>query len=420
MATLGDAKVNIRANLAPLRSGLRAARSAVTNAMRSVARTIKRSMKIAAVAIAAVGVASLKLAMDAEESENLFTVSMGRMAKATREWSDNLADALFLNRFELRKFVSTFNVMLNSMGIGIEEAAEMSQQLTQLALDMASFYNLKPDEAFQKLQAGITGEIEPLKRLGIIVNETTIKQRAMNEGMIVGGQALSEIQKVQLRYTEILSQTTKAQGDMKRTLDSTTNVFRSIGSLIKETGVYIGMVFKPGITGVAKAMRDWTKNSQDEVVAWSVVVKEKLEAAIAYFKQLKDLVENEGWDKAFEKLGVDIKKALTLTMGFIKPYAVEIGTVMGEAFIGAAKVSIKSLFSGQAGVGASISGGALLGGVVGSVAGPLGTAAGAAIGGVIGGAGKTAFDVGASRGEVRQLNREQAQWLRQNSQAGGN
>jgi hypothetical protein len=106
-----------------------------------------------------------KAAMAAEESENLFRVSMGDSAAATKAWSQTMSQALGLNQYEVRRNVATFNVMFESMGTGAEKANAMAKGLTQLAYDMASFYNLRPEEAFQKLQAGITGEVEPLKRL---------------------------------------------------------------------------------------------------------------------------------------------------------------------------------------------------------------------------------------------------------------
>ncbi len=112
---------------------------------------------------------ALDMAMDAVESENLFEESMGGMADSAREWSKQLRKDLGLNEYEVRKNVATFNVMFDSMGISEDAAYDMATGMSQLAYDMASFYNLPTEEAFQKLQAGITGEAEPLKRLGILV-----------------------------------------------------------------------------------------------------------------------------------------------------------------------------------------------------------------------------------------------------------
>ena len=109
-----------------------------------------------------IGKASLEMANDVVESESLFAVSMKGMADEARKWSDDLSDSLGLNAYGLRKNVGIFNTMFRSMGLGEQEAYNMSTGLTELAEDMASFYNIDSEEAFTKLRAGITGETEPL------------------------------------------------------------------------------------------------------------------------------------------------------------------------------------------------------------------------------------------------------------------
>jgi len=195
--------------------------------------------------LVAVGTAATKMAIDAVESESLFEVSMGNMADAARGWSKELSASLGLNQFETRKTIGTFNVMLKSMGQGESAAYGMAQGLTQLGYDMASFYNLKPDEAFQKLQAGISGEVEPLKRLGIVINETTIKTWAMNNGLIKQGETLTEAQKITARYGAIMEQTAMAQGDLARTIDSPANQLRMLKSRLQETAVELGIKLLP-------------------------------------------------------------------------------------------------------------------------------------------------------------------------------
>lgn len=257
-----------------------------TNVFKKMASTAKRYAKYIVASVLLIGAACIKFAMDAQESENLFEVSMGNMADAARKWSEELSEALYLNAFEVRKNISTFNVMFDSMGMGEKAAYAMAKGLTQLSYDMASFYNLKPAEAFLKLQAGITGETEPLKRLGILINETTVKQFALNTGLWDGVGAMTELEKVTARYQLILSQTGKAQGDMARTLDSSTNVFRSLGSLIKETAISIGEKLLPAITAVGVAMRDWLAGNQEKVVAGVIKGIQSMVRAVHYLTGL--------------------------------------------------------------------------------------------------------------------------------------
>ena len=146
-------------------------------------RSFSVAMLAAGVAITGTLGLFTKFAMDAQESENLVVVSMGNMADATREWSSELSSALGLNEFEVRRMAGVFNAMFNSMKFGEEDAFHMSTMLTEMANDMASFYNIPIEVAFQKLQAGITGEIEPLKRLGIMMNVATVSQEEFFRGL---------------------------------------------------------------------------------------------------------------------------------------------------------------------------------------------------------------------------------------------
>ena len=207
----------------------------------------------------AIGGAATKMAMDAVESENLFEVSMGGMAQAAREWSKELSKSLGVNQYESRKVIGTFNVMLVSMGQGKQAAYDMAKGLTQLAYDMASFYNLKPEEAFQKLQAGISGETEPLKRLGILINEETINHWALTHGIIRQGEALTQNQKITARYNSILEQTKMAQGDLARTIDSPTNQLRLLKSRAQETAVTFGMLLLPVMSKLTEFARSATE-----------------------------------------------------------------------------------------------------------------------------------------------------------------
>lgn len=191
------------------------------------------------------GAALAKFGMDAIESENLFEASMGAMAADARRWSEGLRQQLGLNAYEVRRTVGTFNVMFQSMGVGEQAAYDMAKGLTQLGHDMASFYNLNPEDAFLKLQAAISGEVEPLKRLGIVVNETTIEHWALTNGLITAGQQMSEAQKVLARYAVIMEQTSKAQGDLARTMDSPANQLRRLQAEVTQLATDWGMALMP-------------------------------------------------------------------------------------------------------------------------------------------------------------------------------
>ena len=293
------ASVDIKVDDSKLPSQLARAKSAVirtvdrmegafkrmSTAFISAWKKMTRYAKWAVLGIAAIATASIKMAADVIESENLYKESMGRMADATREWSKEMSKALYLNEFEVRKYVGTFNVMLLSMGIGEEQAAEMSRTMTQLTYDMASFYNLKTEEAFGKLQSGIVGMSRPLQALGILVKESTIEAYALRTGLIKEGQEMTELQKVLARYGTIMEATTKSQGDMLRTINESANVFRGLWSQVKLVAISFGDALLPAVTEVAKQMRDWLSANQQKAAELFVDVIEDMTLGIARFAE---------------------------------------------------------------------------------------------------------------------------------------
>ena len=187
-----------------------------------------------------VGKESLAMANEVVESENLFKESMGNMSKAAREWSDSLRDTLGLNAYTLRKNAGTMNVMLQSMGIGEKKAYDMSIALTELSEDMASFYNLNPQDMYAKLQSGMTGQSMPLKQIGILIDDHTLKQYAAAAGIKTTSGELTQQEKVLARYASIMAQTSASQGDLARTIDSPANQLRVLENTVDQAKVALG------------------------------------------------------------------------------------------------------------------------------------------------------------------------------------
>lgn len=224
----------------------------VGDKMSSVGKSLTTAVTLP---ILGLGTAATKMAMDAVEAENLFEVSMGSMAQEARNWSEETSKALGLNAYSVRNSMATYNAMLTSMGLTSEESLNMSEGLTQLSYDMASFYNLSPEEAFNKLKSGISGEAEPLKALGILVNDTTIKNYAYTNGIAEQGAQLTEAQKVQARYGAILEATKNAQGDLARTMDSPTNKIRIMKEQAAQIGIQFGQILIPILEKLMAAIK---------------------------------------------------------------------------------------------------------------------------------------------------------------------
>jgi hypothetical protein len=183
--------------------------------------------------------------MESIESDNLFEVSMGKLAKETYKWSEELSNALGLSAVAIRKNTGTIFNMTSSMGIAESHALSMAKGVSALAEDMASFYNLDSATAFEKIQSGLTGMGQGLKALGILVDEDTIKQVAYNNGIAKVGAELTNQQKVLARYVAIMQQTKNAHGDLARTLESPANLIRRLKNEISNCANTIGTILMP-------------------------------------------------------------------------------------------------------------------------------------------------------------------------------
>lgn len=204
-------------------------------------------------AIAGIGALSIKAAADVEEMENLFQISFKGMSDSVRAWSKELSDAIGVSEFRIRENAATMNLMIKNMGFAEEASTHMSKALTQLAFDMSSLRNIELDVAFEKIRSGITGEIEPLKALGIVVGEAATKQALLRHNVEGVGKTLTEQQKIYGRYLAILDQTREDQGDLIRTQDSFTNSSRRLGERLNGLRVAIGNALLPTITSLAQA-----------------------------------------------------------------------------------------------------------------------------------------------------------------------
>lgn len=319
MAKLAEAFVEVKVDTSKLKAGLARVRLSVTGAIRamtkkvglmmtrvfaSVLASIKRTLFLIGVALAATGVASIKMASDVEESENLFVESMGKMAASARVFSNKVAASLGLFAPDLRKMIGTFNIMFTSMGLNEKAAFRMAKSLSVLANDMASFFNLDPDVAFQKLQAGITGEVEPLKRLGILVSENTIKMFAFKNkigdlteknGKLTG--TLTEQEKVFARFGVIMESTQKAQGDLARTLGALANRFREFKNTVRDLGVSLGQLFLEDVADAFGNMTQSIRDNKEKIVAFVQEIKDKV------VEWIKDQGGLAGiWDRLLVKL----------------------------------------------------------------------------------------------------------------------
>jgi len=169
------------------------------------------------------GKQAIEVASDLTEVQNVVDVTFGFMASEINEFASNATKQFGLSELSAKQFASTMGAMLKSSGITGEAVKDMSIELTKLAADMSSFYNLKPDEAFQKIRAGISGETEPLKQLGINMSVANMQAYALSQGIKKQWKEMTQAEQTLLRYNYLLSVTGDAQGDFARNSGSWAN-----------------------------------------------------------------------------------------------------------------------------------------------------------------------------------------------------
>ena len=191
-------------------------------------------------------------------------------AQRINEWAMSAAEAFGESELQAKQFTSTIGAMFKSMGVGQKDLEEMSIGIAGLAGDMASFYNLDPTEAFEKLRAGISGETEPLKQLGINMNVVNLEAYAMAQGITTAYEEMSQAEQATLRYQYIMQATADAQGDFSKTSDSFANQTRILQLELQTLAAEIGQDLMPIALELVGAARD--------AIQWGTEHKEVLEA----------------------------------------------------------------------------------------------------------------------------------------------
>lgn len=152
------------------------------------------------------------------ENMNLFSVSMGEAADKARDFIDEYTGVLGVDPSNTMRYMGMFNTLIEGFGLSSDAAYTMSQNLTQLSYDMSSFLNIPIDDAMQKLKSGISGEIEPMRAVGVALDEASLQETAYALGIDRKVSSMTRAQKTELLYQQIMSRTITMQGDMARTL----------------------------------------------------------------------------------------------------------------------------------------------------------------------------------------------------------
>lgn len=185
-----------------------------------------------------------------QENLNLFTVAIGEYAQEAFNYGQTVSEVLGIDLSDWIRNQGVFNTLLTGFGDTAERAALMSKNLTQLGYDLSSFFNISVEDAMQKLQSGISGELEPLRRLGYDLSQARLEATALSLGIDKSVQSMTQAEKAELRYYTIMTQVTTAQGDLARTLEAPANQLRVLSAQFNMAARSIGNIFIPALNAI--------------------------------------------------------------------------------------------------------------------------------------------------------------------------
>lgn len=235
------------------------------------------------------GKAAIDAASDLSEVQNVVDVTFGESSGRIDAWSKQAGKAYGLTEKQAKQYTATIGAMLKSQGMADSEIVKTSTDLAGLAADMASFYNLDFDTAFQKIRSGISGETEPLKQLGINMSAANLEAFRLAQGIEKAYSAMSQSEQTALRYQYIMQATADAQGDFARTSDGYANASRRVQTAMEtiktEGGKLLLEVVEPLTVGLASMLEKLTATPDTTVLDDIAAIDAKTGAKVSRIQQ---------------------------------------------------------------------------------------------------------------------------------------
>ncbi len=215
---------NVQGQLGRLSNSVERTNSKISQSFKSLFKGFTVAAIIAGVV--KLGKEAINLASQLEEVQNVVDVSFGSMSAEVDKFAKQALKSFGMSELSAKRMSSTFMAMSNGMGIFATDGKNMSLQLTKLAGDMASFYNVSHDVAETALKSVFTGETESLKKFGVVMTQANLQAYALSQGITKSYSAMSQAEQVMLRYNFVMNATSKAQGDFARTSGGWANQVR--------------------------------------------------------------------------------------------------------------------------------------------------------------------------------------------------
>jgi len=352
--------ISIVGNAGPLKKAIKESEDALSKMGRSFANAAK-VFAVGAAAIGAGAAAAISKASDLSETISKVGVIFGDADKQIQEFAKTAASSLGQTRQQALDAAATFGIFGKAAGLSGSELATFSTGLTSLASDLASFNNTSPEQAINAIGAALRGEAEPLRQYGVLLNDATLKQAAMELGIYNGNGALDAQQKILAAQKVIFEQTGDAQGDFARTSEGLANQTRILKAQLENVVTVIGMALLP----IAQDLVGWISNHILPVIErWADAIDEG--GLSGLLQQITEDIKN--WYAELDtstQLILNLVAALGALAGAMKVFTVfSAATAAIKTMSGA----VSGLSIAILGVGTTMSGAAaVVGGAVGAM-----------------------------------------------------
>ncbi len=288
-------------------------------------------------------VSLITAASDAEEVTNKLGAVFGDLTADVENFADTTSTRIGQSRTTIQSFSADIGALVKPLLGSNEAAAKMAKGVTELAFDIASFQNLRPEEALAKLRAGLVGSSEPLLTLGVDTRVAALEQFRLDEGIKQTVKSMTAAQVTTLRYQLIVKRLGEqgAVGDATKTADGFANASRGVAGALVDLKADIGKIFLPAATDVVVAVRDMARELSEPLVRGAKV-------ALAIFRGLGTILRTIaiGWKSvadivafaAEEFLGVNqritqVIIGLTLLVAILGLPVVLLGLIAAAIFL---------------------------------------------------------------------------------------
>lgn len=309
---------------------------------------LKIALAGATAALVKFGIDSVNTASDLSEVQNVVDTTFGDGANKIEDFAKKAKEAYGLSELSAKKYTGTMGAMLKSMGLSNDAVLEMSTDMTGLAGDFASFYNLDHEDAFNKIRAGISGETEPLKQLGINMSVANLEAYALSQGITKSFNAMTQAEQATLRYNYLMSVTADAQGDFAKTAEtSLANSLRILSLEFESLSATIGADLLPVALEAVQGLTDMVQHIAE------VYSEEGVEGLA---ESIGDLIAMLA-DKAAEALPKLLEIGIQIIEALIKGIITNTPAILahiGELFMNLLAVSIAHILEWSAELGALI------------------------------------------------------------------